>query len=101
MKFSITKPAAQWYINEMDLTNGDYVRFFARYGGHGDIHRGFSLAVSLDEPNDPAFQAEVLGVTFFVEQSDAWYFNDYDFHIKYKRKYDEIEYVFEKRDTAE
>lgn len=93
MNMTITQPAAKWFIDEMDLQEGDYVRFFARYGGHGGIHKGFSLAISNDKPNDPAIQTESQGVTFFVENSDIWYFDKMDFHIKYSRKLDEVEYV--------
>ena len=95
MKMSITQPAAKWYIDELNLDEGDHVRFFARYGGFGGIHKGFSLAISNDSPNDPAIKIESLGVTFFVEKSDIWYFDGYDFHIKYSRKYDEVEYVIQ------
>ncbi|UFT99193.1 HesB/YadR/YfhF family protein [Radiobacillus kanasensis] len=92
MSMTITQPAAQWYIREMDLEEGDYVRFYVRYGGNGGIYSGFSLAISNDSPNDVSMQTEELGITFYVEKSDAWYFKEHDFHIKYSRKYDEIEY---------
>ncbi|MBM7572615.1 HesB/YadR/YfhF family protein [Aquibacillus albus] len=95
MKISITQPAAKWYIDEMDLKEGDFVRFFVRYGGHGGVHKGFSLALSNDQPNDPAMQTEALGITFYVENSDIWYFDGMDFHMKYSRKFDEVEYVIE------
>ncbi|QDP41862.1 HesB/YadR/YfhF family protein [Radiobacillus deserti] len=95
MSMSITQPAAQWFIREMDLEKGDFVRFYVRYGGHGGVYSGFSLAISNDPPNDPAMEIEELGVTFYVETSDAWYFREHDFHIKFKRKYDEIEYQME------
>ncbi|SDK20359.1 HesB/YadR/YfhF family protein [Sediminibacillus albus] len=97
---SITQPAAQWYIREMDLFEGDSIRFYVRYGGHSDIHRGFSLALSKGAANNPAFSTEVLGITFYVEESDAWYFADHHFHIKYKRKYDEVIYEFESKEKA-
>ncbi|MCT2537768.1 HesB/YadR/YfhF family protein [Aquibacillus koreensis] len=93
MNMSITQPAAKWYMEEMDLSEGDFVRFFVRYGGHGGIHKGFSLAISNDKPNDPALQTEEQGVTFYVENSDLWYFDGKDFHIKYSRKHGEIEYI--------
>ncbi|WP_186578635.1 HesB/YadR/YfhF family protein [Aquibacillus kalidii] len=93
MNMSITQPATNWFIEEMDLQEGDYVRFFARYGGNGGVHSGFSLAISNDEPNDPGVQIESQGITFYVENSDMWYFDKMDFHIKFSRKYNEVEYV--------
>ncbi|WP_026568789.1 HesB/YadR/YfhF family protein [Sediminibacillus sp. JSM 1682029] len=97
---SITQPAAKWYINELDLSEGDAVRFYARYGGHGGLHRGFSLGLAIERPKNPFFHTEASGISFFVEESDAWYFEGYDFHIKYKRKYDEIEFSFEPKENA-
>ncbi|MFB1049780.1 HesB/YadR/YfhF family protein [Paraliobacillus sp. JSM ZJ581] len=94
MELSITQPAVTWFINELNLKEHDYVRFFARYGGHGGIHKGFSLGMSTNDiPNDPAMLVTKSGITFFVEKSDAWYFDGMNFHIKYARKYNEIDFV--------
>ncbi|GAA5416043.1 hypothetical protein Pryu01_01075 [Paraliobacillus ryukyuensis] len=94
MELSITQPAANWFISEMDLSEGDFVRFFVRYGGHGGVHKGFSLGISTNNtPNDPATQVVKQGITFYVEKSDAWYFEGMNFHIKYSRKFDDIDFV--------
>lgn len=90
---SITKPAAKWFIEELHLTEGEAVRFFARYGGFGGVHKGFSLALEKNTPNNPGAEVTDEGITFFVEDSDLWYFDNKDFHIKYSRKFDEIEYI--------
>lgn len=96
MKISITQPAVKWFIDELELASGDFVRFFARYGGSGGIHKGFSLGISSkDQPNDPAMKIEEQGITFFVEKSDSWYFDGKDFNINYSRKFDEIDFVIE------
>lgn len=97
MNFSITQPAAKWYAREMDLEEGDAVRFFARLGGHSTVQTGFSLGISNEQPVDPAFTTKEQGVTFFVEEKDAWYFDGVDFHIKYNKKDDEIRYEFEEK----
>ena len=35
MNFSVSKEAAQWYIEEMGLEQNDYVHFFVKiYGGN-------------------------------------------------------------------
>ncbi|WP_112182379.1 MULTISPECIES: HesB/YadR/YfhF family protein [Paraliobacillus] len=96
MEISITQPAVKWFINEMELETGDTIRFFARYGGHGGIHKGFSLGISTNaEANNPIMQIEEQGITFFVEKSDAWYFDNMNFHIKYSRKLDEVDFLIE------
>lgn len=99
MKLSITQPAVNWFIHELDLSEGDCVRFFARYGGHGGVHKGFSLGISNhDTPNDPAMKVMEQGITFFVEKSDAWYFDGMDFHIKYRRKFDDIDFIIKQEE---
>ncbi|SFL68437.1 Uncharacterized protein YneR [Gracilibacillus orientalis] len=95
MEMSITKPAAKWFIRELDLIEGDAIRFFARYGGFGGVHKGFSLALDNVEPNNPGAEVTEEGIHFFVEESDIWYFDEKNFHIKYSRKYDEIEYIID------
>ncbi|UOQ50542.1 HesB/YadR/YfhF family protein [Gracilibacillus caseinilyticus] len=95
MEMSITKPAAKWFIKELELAEGDSIRFFARYGGFGGVHKGFSLALEKAEPNNLGAEVTEEGIHFFVEESDIWYFDQKNLHIKYSRKYDEIEYVVE------
>lgn len=94
MEISITQPAINQLINEMDLKNGDQIRFFVRYGGKGNI-AGFSLGINTDKPFEPVAKTEVSGITFFVENKDAWYFEGHDLQIKYSRKREEIEFVVE------
>jgi uncharacterized protein YneR len=95
MEITITKPAMQWFKREMELTEGDCVRIFARYGGCGDVQTAFSLAVTKADPLDVVSKSEVEGITFFIEQQDFWYFDGKNLTIKYSRKYEEIEYVVE------
>ena len=33
MNLSVTKEAAQWYKNELNLQSGETLRFFVQYGG--------------------------------------------------------------------
>ncbi len=98
MDFTITKPAVQWFINELDLSEGDHVRFFARVGGCSTVQSGYSLGISKENPFEPAKTFESYGVTFFIEDKDLWYFNDHDLKIKYSRKYDEISYEYTEQD---
>ena len=45
MNIKISKEAAAWYNDELDLTPGTYLRFFVRYGGQS-IQSGFSLGIA-------------------------------------------------------
>ncbi|MCZ0704374.1 uncharacterized protein YneR [Natronobacillus azotifigens] len=95
MEISITQPAFKWLTEEMDVTNGDSIRFFVRYGGQG-AQSGFSLGLSRnDVPFEPYSKTEMNGITFFVEKKDAWYFDERDLQVKYSRKKDEIEFIVE------
>ncbi|WP_066174745.1 HesB/YadR/YfhF family protein [Bacillus marinisedimentorum] len=96
MKISISKPALQWYKNEMDLHNGDFVRLFARYGGHSTIQQGFSLGISNEQPKDMGVHYTTDGITFFVEKDDEWYFDDYDLNIKYDNFIDGVEFEYKR-----
>ncbi|RCW76794.1 HesB/YadR/YfhF family protein [Saliterribacillus persicus] len=93
MEMTITQPAAKWYMNELSLKKGDAVRFYVRYGGHGGVQSGFSLALSVDTPDKPAMQVKEMGITFFVEETDLWYFDNQNFHIKFSRKNEEVEFI--------
>ncbi|SDB82512.1 Uncharacterized protein YneR [Pelagirhabdus alkalitolerans] len=94
MEITFTQPAIKWFKNEMDLEEGDYLRFFVRYGGHSSIQPGFSLGISMqDEPYEPLAKREIDGIIFFIEKKDQWYFKNNRLHVKYSRKRDEIEFI--------
>ncbi|MEC5186442.1 HesB/YadR/YfhF family protein [Geobacillus thermodenitrificans] len=90
MNITITKKAFDWYKRELGLKPGDAIRLFARYGGCSTVQKGFSLGIAKDEPaGEPAAQTTVDGVTFFVEDSDQWYFDGHDLTIDLDEKGDE------------
>jgi uncharacterized protein YneR len=94
MKLTIDNQSASWYINELDLKQGDYMRFYVRYGGHGAVLAGFSLGVSKDEPEDVGISVTLNGITFFVEERDLWYFDGHNLDIQYNEKYLEPEFHY-------
>lgn len=74
MKLKINDRAADWYKSELKEVKTNYVRFFPRYGGVGGLIPGFSIGINFDEPENILASFETNGITFFIEQSDAWYF---------------------------
>ncbi|WP_158737503.1 HesB/YadR/YfhF family protein [Alteribacillus sp. YIM 98480] len=97
MKITLTQPAVKWFQEEMEAKSGDYIRFFARYGGYSSIQPGFSLGVSKSNFDQKAAAlAEYDGIVFFIDEKDNWYFKDHHLHVKYSRKYNEIEYEYVK-----
>lgn len=89
MNIYMCDQAFQWYKEELYLQRGDYVRFFARYGGCSTVQKGFSLGVNKEEPIDAAVTLEKDGVIFFIEQNDLWYFDGRDLHITFDDKQNE------------
>lgn len=89
MNILIDREAAAWYKEELGLSNGDFVRFFVRYGGCSSVQSGFSLGVSQEEPFDARIKTEVDGITFFIEEKDEWYFDQHDLQIEFRPEYEE------------
>ncbi|MFU0791068.1 HesB/YadR/YfhF family protein [Cerasibacillus sp. JNUCC 74] len=96
MNIQISKEAAKWYRDELDIEENEaYVRFFVRYGGFGGNVPGFSLGVSNEKPVEVYASNDVDNITFFIEAKDAWYFEDHDLKISFSRKKQEpnIQYI--------
>lgn len=84
MELTISDEAASWYQSEMDLTEGNFVRFFARYGGASPIQQGFSLGVSNEEPDaEVGSSVKKNGITYYVLEKDLWYFDGHDLIVEY------------------
>ncbi|MCM2532518.1 HesB/YadR/YfhF family protein [Neobacillus pocheonensis] len=97
MNIQITSEAAAWYKKELDLANGDFVRFFVRYGGCSTVQSGFSLGVSNEEPVDLSVKTEQEGITFYIEEKDIWYFDEHDLVIEFRPEYDEPDFLYNKQ----
>jgi uncharacterized protein YneR len=97
MKIQISHDAAEWYKQELNLKDGDFVRFFARYGGCSTVQSGFSLGLSNEEPTDIGVKVLEDGVTYYIEEKDLWYFDDHDLIIDYQTKYEEPVISYEKQ----
>ncbi|MCM3088713.1 Uncharacterized protein YneR [Bhargavaea ginsengi] len=95
MEIRISDDAQKWFYEEMGLEAGASVRFTVRYGGSG-LQPGFSLGLSVEEPENPSAQAESDGITYFVESDDEWYFDGHDLVVGYDAALDEPEYGYEK-----
>lgn len=83
-----------WYKEELALSAGACIRFFVRYGGHSSIQSGFSLGISKDHPVHPIVSIEQDGLTFFIEESDLWFFDGHDLIIQFNEKLGEPEFLY-------
>ncbi|TFE03374.1 HesB/YadR/YfhF family protein [Jeotgalibacillus sp. R-1-5s-1] len=96
MNISLSDDVIEWFKKEMQIDEGEHVRFFARYGGSSKVQEGFSLGVSKDEPVEPAAETEKSGIHFFIEEKDIWYFDGHDLNVSYSSKSDGPEYDYSK-----
>lgn len=93
MNIQITNKAAKWYKEEFEIDQQAQLRFFVRYG-FGGLIPGFSLGISYDTPKDVYASSNVEGITFFIENKDAWYFDDKDLKIEINEQSKEPEFIY-------
>ncbi|MBM7598443.1 uncharacterized protein YneR [Virgibacillus halotolerans] len=94
MKLDISQEAVDWYRTELDIDESKTLRFFVRYGGVGGKIPGFSLGITSEQPEAIHASAKSAGITFYIEESDAWYFEDSDLEIKLNKQLDEPEFNY-------
>lgn len=96
MKFTVSKEAAKWFIDEMELEQGDYIQFFVKiYGGIPTAHPNYFLGVSVGKDNDILVQQEVEGITFFFSSQDAWFLDEYEMEVIAED--DDVKYIFHEK----
>lgn len=96
MQINISDDAFNWFKEEMEVTAGEAVRFFVRYGGSSKLQPGFSLGVTKDQPNEAAVQVQQDHVTYFIEQSDVWYFDGHNLQVSVNDNLKELDYSYKK-----
>lgn len=96
MNIQITEDAANWFKEEYSITEETSLRFFVRYGG-GMAGRlpGFSLGVAIEDPENVHTETTVAGITFFIEEADAWYFEDESLIITLDEETKEPQFTYE------
>ncbi|MGF2615974.1 hypothetical protein FZC84_11510 [Rossellomorea vietnamensis] len=96
MNISFSDKALNWFKEEMDIEEGDFIRFYVRYGGSSPLHESFSLGVNKEEPIDMGTKKEVDGTTFFIEENDQWFFMEHDLHVNFNDELHEPSYEYKK-----
>lgn len=82
MQINMCEQVFNWYKKELDLTNGDCIRFYVRYGGLNSFIKGYSLGLDRDTPVQTHTQMQKDGITFYIEDCDTWYFEEKDLQIE-------------------
>lgn len=94
MKIFIAEDAFEWFTKEMEAVSGDYIRFYARYGGSSPFHEGFSLGMTREHPHEIGVATEREGIHFYIEKADEWFFNGHDLHVSMNKESDELHYEY-------
>lgn len=96
MKIVISDEALSWFKAEMDATAGDYIRFFARYGGSSPFHEAFSRGMNREKPHDIGVETVIDGIHFYIEKDDEWFFNGHDLYVSIDPNTEELKYSYQK-----
>ncbi|MFP5114450.1 HesB/YadR/YfhF family protein [Bacillaceae bacterium C204] len=97
MEIVISTSALKWFKDEVELKNGDKVKFYPKVYGNSPVQEGFSLGFTVDNyPIDIIVKVEAEGLLFYIEERDLWFFNGHDLHVDYNEKTDEVEYSYTK-----
>lgn len=92
MEIIVSEEIAKWFKEELQIEEQGFIRFFPRYGGGGHIP-GFSIGINQNTPNN-IYQSNVLeGITFYVEEEDAWYFEDINLTVELDEVLNEPKYI--------
>lgn len=96
MKFNISPEAAQWFKEELDLQDGDYVQFIVKiYGGIPTAHPNYYLGILIGKNDSIGVKQEVEGITFYFSEQDKWFLDDYEMEVVYNNG--EVEYKFQEK----
>lgn len=95
MKINISDQATNWYEQELNIESGDAIRFFVRYGGVGGRIPGFSLGISVEEPDIIHTSITKNGIVYFIDEADAWYFDHHDLTVTLDEQLDEPQFIYE------
>jgi uncharacterized protein YneR len=92
MQIKMSDQVFQWYKDELSLTDGDFIRFYVRYGGFNSFIKGFSLGIDKETPEQNHTRIEKDGITFFIDNRDTWYFDEKDLAIEFNEQLGEPEF---------
>lgn len=83
MDIMVSKQAANFFKREMDFSGGKGLRIKAKSYGSTNVHTYMSVAVEATKPRKPIAMTEEAGLSFFVEESEAWFVAGLDLEIDY------------------
>lgn len=94
MKLTITPKAQEWFKRELELAEGQGIKFYGKVYGKTQVHDGFSVGMSVDIPESPLVKTTLEDQLFYIEEADEWFFKGYDLVVDYDIELDEPKYEF-------
>lgn len=96
VNFEVSKEAAQWYKDEMDLESGDYIQYYVQlYGGIPTAHPNYSLGMSIGKEGSIAVKDEVESITFYFNDDNSWFLNEFDMKVVLEKE--ELAFLFQEK----
>lgn len=96
MQLTVTPKANEWFEEEVGVNPDSGIRFFGKIYGQTEVHDGFSIAMSVEQPDQPLIKNVINGIPYFIEEADDWFFNGYDLTVDYDEEKNEPKYIFTK-----
>ena len=96
MNINISEKAIHWFKEEMEASSGDYVKFFARYGGASPLHDGFSMGITKETPDELAVETIIDVIHYYIEERDLWFFDEHDLHVELDATNEELSFYYKK-----
>ena len=97
MELTISPKVHAWFKKEIILNPGQGIRFFGKVYGKTEVHDGFSIGMSVEQPEHPMKQVVLNNKLFFIEEADDWFFKDYDLVVDYDASLNEPTYHFKEQ----
>lgn len=95
MEIEVSEKALHWFKEEVGLEKGNKVRFFTQIYGTSPIREGYGLAFTIDDDSrESIVQTTADGITFYINESDEWFFDGHNLHVEYDDAKDEVEYKY-------
>ncbi|QQE74745.1 HesB/YadR/YfhF family protein [Brevibacillus composti] len=94
MNMTVTPAALAWFQEECGFQPGDYVRFFARYGGSSTIQDSYSMGFTREMPDSIGLSTVAGGITFYIVEDELWYLDGKEMTVDYRKDRDEIVYSY-------
>lgn len=95
MNIQVTDSALKWFKEDVQLSDGDMVKFYVRIYGTSPIQENYSLGFDIDKDiKEDSVSTEKDGITFYVYEEDLWFFKNKNLLVDFDAENDEVVYDY-------